>query len=73
MATICTAAATELVRAAHQHAEQIGVPSTVTVLDPGGRRGRTGIVDHVGILPPARVASATERLAAWRRSQGEVG
>jgi uncharacterized protein GlcG (DUF336 family) len=37
MATISTAAATELVRAAHSHAEQIGVPSTVTVLDAGGR------------------------------------
>ena len=50
MSTIPLADAKELVRAAHKHAEEIGVPSTVTVVDAGGRFVAGGRMDGAPLI-----------------------
>ena len=72
MATISTAAATELVRAAHQHAEQIGVPSTVTVLDAGGRLVAAARMDDAPLISIDTSAAKARTAVFFKTPTGDL-
>jgi uncharacterized protein GlcG (DUF336 family) len=72
MATISTAAATKLVRAAHSHAEQIGVPSTVTVLDAGGRLVAAARMDGAPLISIDTSAAKARTATFFKMATGDL-
>jgi uncharacterized protein GlcG (DUF336 family) len=72
MATISTASATELVRAAHSHAEQIGVPSTVTVLDAGGRLVAAARMDGAPLISIDTSAAKARTAVFFKTPTGDL-
>jgi uncharacterized protein GlcG (DUF336 family) len=64
MPSIGLTAAQELIEAAHRHAKQMAVPSTVTVLDAGGRFVAGGRMDGAPLIS-IDTSAAKARTAAF--------
>jgi uncharacterized protein GlcG (DUF336 family) len=72
MTSISLAAAQELVTAAHRHATSVGVPSTVTVLDAGGRFVAAGRMDGAPLISVDTSAAKARTAVFFKLATGDL-
>jgi uncharacterized protein GlcG (DUF336 family) len=72
MTSLSLPAAQDLVAAAHRHAASIGVPSTVTVLDAGGRFIAAGRMDGAPLISVDTSAAKARTAVFFKLPTGDL-